>query len=1178
MSDTQSGRTKRQKIDKTGRLSALEKLKQLKGNKNKYEIDKLENVYEEVDEKEYTKTVIERQNDDWIIDDGESGYIEDGREIFDDDLDDESIQEARKHKITGPKKNKNDNIKIKGNIQNMLMNMSSKKKYDAKLDDDNILGDLMSELKKDNSPEMSKLRTVRNKFCTASKLNEKNVKTKLQSTSECEQIQSDDNDLVIFDKSKNVNLQQIKLNCQMENVISDQSNSQIIIDDEITGTSNTTLDIHLKQDIKNSSNSQIIETESEDLSQFIGDFCTDFTNDNVNYNEKSISSINEENKKHKLNIKTKNKNIEEENFEKILDIEFTTQISNIEVTTNTNTTELPLPLLTNANKEEVFRFYWWDAYEDPYKQPGVVYLLGKVFVPSIKEYCSCCLTVKNIPRRIYLLPRVYIKTSFKDNNEEEQLNTIEDVYKEFNQFANKLGIKEFRSNKVSKHYAFEQEGTPAISDYLEVRYAAYYPPMPSDYSGPSIERVFGTTVNALELLLIERNIKGPCWLEIKCPLPSNIQTSWCKIKVNCMKMENISVFSEFQTLPPLVITTLNIRTSLNVKLQQNEIVMVAVLIHHKYHIDKEPPKPPFQQHFCLITHPHDIPWPRQAREMLSNISYTKIMKFETETDLLEELLKIINSADPDLLIGYDCGFQFDILMHRMITLKVSNWSRLGRLRRSTPPLIRGKINLNQVLAGRPICDIQVSAKELNLKVRSYDLQSLCTTVLKKKENECKEIKPGECAAFYDTSNKIDNLIKITLTEALYILSIVFDLNILPLALQITCIAGNVISRTLTAGRAERNEYLLLHAFHLKHYITPDKRIMKKGKDNEENTTRKKAAYTGGLVLEPKKGFYDKLILLMDFNSLYPSIIQEYNLCFTTVPGAAYADYGNLSIPESNLESGVIPTEIRKLVESRGEVKKLMKATNISPELKMQYNIRQLALKLTANSMYGCLGATHCRFYAKGLAAMVTAKGREILQHTKSLVEKLNYEVIYGDTDSIMINTNLLDYEEVFSVGKKIKQEVNKLYKRVELDIDGVFRYLLLLQKKKYAAVIMTKLPNGQIELTQEHKGLDIVRRDWCQLACDTGKKILDHLLSNQPCEDRIEQIFMILHDVAQNVRENQISLSSLVITKQLSKNPNEYPDTKQAHVQVALRLNKEGGRMWKTGDTVPYIICDLFFC
>ena len=98
------------------------------------------------------------------------------------------------------------------------------------------------------------------------------------------------------------------------------------------------------------------------------------------------------------------------------------------------------------------------------------------------------------------------------------------------------------------------------------------------------------------------------------------------------------------------------------------------------------------------------------------------------------------------------------------------------------------------------------------------------------------------------------------------------------------------------------------------------------------------------------------------------------------------------MPEASVEPGIVPTEIRKLVESRVEVKKLLKLPNLSPELKVQYNIRQLALKLTANSMYGCLGATHCRFYAKGLAALVTMKGREILQNTKSLVEKANYEV------------------------------------------------------------------------------------------------------------------------------------------------------------------------------------------
>ena len=112
-----------------------------------------------------------------------------------------------------------------------------------------------------------------------------------------------------------------------------------------------------------------------------------------------------------------------------------------------------------------------------------------------------------------------------------------------------------------------------------------------------------------------------------------------------------------------------------------------------------------------------------------------------------------------------------------------------------------------------------------------------------------------------------------------------DLNALPLALQITQVAGNVMSRTLLGGRAERNEFLLLHAFHERGFIVPDKTYGKKKAGNEEDldgdtTTatgkaggKRKPAYAGGLVLEPKKGFYDTFILLMDFNSLYPSIIQ-----------------------------------------------------------------------------------------------------------------------------------------------------------------------------------------------------------------------------------------------------------------------------------------------------------------
>lgn len=103
-------------------------------------------------------------------------------------------------------------------------------------------------------------------------------------------------------------------------------------------------------------------------------------------------------------------------------------------------------------------------------------------------------------------------------------------------------------------------------------------------------------------------------------------------------------------------------------------------------------------------------------------------------------------------------------------------------------------------------------------------------------------------------------------------------------------------------------------------------------------------YTGGLVLEPRVGFYDKFILLLDFNSLYPSIIQEYNICFTTIPRPnlelAERDIDEyletcIRVPSNDEKPGILPLEIRKLVDSRRQVKQLMADKNLSPDLKMQ---------------------------------------------------------------------------------------------------------------------------------------------------------------------------------------------------------------------------------------------------
>ena len=128
-------------------------------------------------------------------------------------------------------------------------------------------------------------------------------------------------------------------------------------------------------------------------------------------------------------------------------------------------------------------------------------------------------------------------------------------------------------------------------------------------------------------------------------------------------------------------------------------------------------------------------------------------------------------------------------------------------------------------------------------------------------------------------------------DTYFIAAIALKLQMLPLTKVLTNLAGNSWARTLSGTRAERNEYILLHEFYRNKYICPDKVYGKgkaekiedeNGEGNDNTDTKKKDKYKGGLVFEPEKGLYDKFILVMDFNSLYPSIIQEYNVCFTTV--------------------------------------------------------------------------------------------------------------------------------------------------------------------------------------------------------------------------------------------------------------------------------------------------------
>lgn len=249
----------------------------------------------------------------------------------------------------------------------------------------------------------------------------------------------------------------------------------------------------------------------------------------------------------------------------------------------------------------------------------------------------------------------------------------------------------------------------------------------------------------------------------------------------------------------------------------------------------------------------------------------------------------------------------------------------------------------------------------------------------------------------------------------------------------------------------------------------------------------------------------------------------------------------------------------------------MKDKNATAEQLATWDIKQLALKLTANSMYGCLGYTKSRFYARPLAMLTTFKGREILQSTKELAESRSLQVIYGDTDSVMINANVDNVADALKVGHEFKKAVNERYRLLEIDIDNIFRRILLQAKKKYAAINMVEVDAKFVE-KMEVKGLDMKRREYCGLSKEISSRILDEILSGNETEVSIQRIHEYLREISAKMREQSVPVQKYIIFTQLGKAPKEYPNAdSMPQVQVALRELARGKTMRK-GDVVPYII------
>lgn len=861
-----------------------------------------------------------------------------------------------------------------------------------------------------------------------------------------------------------------------------------------------------------------------------------------------------------------------------------------DVTSKLNMMSSPAPQTTGVGKmrpedaleeDGSLHMFWVDYTEIN----GSLCLFGKVKDKKSGNYASCFMKVDNVLRKLYFLPREHRHIRGIATDEEVGLSDVSD---EVDSIMSKHRVNLHKIKPCTRKYAFELADIPREADYLKLLYGYDKMPLSADLTGETFSHVFGTNTSLFEQFVLWKNIMGPCWLKIDAPDFNAIHNaSWCKLELQVAKPNNISVLSNSDNLdaPPMTLMSLSLRTTFNMKDNKQEILMVSAMIYDNFSLTDTTPVDEMQCKSFTIMRPNGAAFPTGFQAEVEKVKGNFMLK-KTEQELLSLLMAMFQRHDPDVLIGHRLDdVDYSVLLSRLREKKTPGWHRIGRLKRSDWPKNLGKgggsfFAEKQLASGRLLCDLANDlGKSLMTKCQSWSLEEMCQLVLNKRREELDN--EAALKTWATTKEGLLNYVKHCQADAYFIAAISMKVQMLPLTKVLTNLAGNSWARTLSGTRAERNEYILLHEFHKNKYICPDKQWGKgkikvedeAGEGEEGADTKKKDKFKGGLVFEPEKGLYDKFILVMDFNSLYPSIIQEFNICFTTVERSDISEEDEKvpEVPDANQDQGILPRLIATLVSRRREVKKLMKAKDATPDELATWDIKQLALKLTANSMYGCLGYTKSRFYARPLAMLTTYKGREILRKTKDMAEEKALRVIYGDTDSVMINTNVDNIQDALKLGNEFKKEVNDSYRLLEIDIDNVFRRILLHAKKKYAAINMVPVDGKYIEKL-EVKGLDMRRREYCALSKETSTELLNFLLSGEDPETVVENIHNHLRELGTKMRENTIPTRKYTIYTQLGKNPNEYPNgNSMPSVQVALRLQAKGKHV-KAKDVMSFII------
>ena len=509
-----------------------------------------------------------------------------------------------------------------------------------------------------------------------------------------------------------------------------------------------------------------------------------------------------------------------------------------------------------------------------------------------------------------------------------------------------------------------------------------------------------------------------------------------------------------------------------------------------------------------------------------------------EETLLNNFVKAVNTHDPDIITGYNIdGYDFPLLVERCEIYGID--LMIGR----DGSKLEQRMQRFWQAQGRVIADAWWNVKR-EVRPRQESLNAVAKELLGREKHDVNPKKMDE-----EWANNPDKVMEYCLEDAKLALEILEHIMVLQKYQHLGSVAKLPLNDVINGMTSNMIDSLMIRFADSKDIGVP-----------MTNRQKRTGHIEGGYVHSIDPGLYE-WVCVLDFKSMYPSIIIDRNLCFTTM-----SEDGEIETPlgvkfkSPEQKKGLLPELLVNLMNDRDEAKKLQAAAKTENE-ENYYRRVQEAIKILMNSVYGVFASYFYRFTNLNIGASITAYARE---YVKDILEELANEkidVIYGDTDSVFFRSPHADLNRTIEFGESIAKRYSAGAKKLEFEkiLQPFFSHGV---KKRYVGKQIWPKESMLI------RGYETRRTDSFSIQIEALEDIFSKLMDRD-----IDNALESSKNWVTRVSEGDFDDKNFVISKTVNLKRKYVNEDNQAHLQ-AYKKYIETGRPFVSGMKIPFIVTD----